>query len=133
MFTEYADMLKSLPGVTATRAENGDREKYIFTSSAPNALETTLYLWKGDGCFVDLEVQGVDTSYWHTAEEESLDGHIAFAKAALRGDVAYGRSPILKFNEVCFKLDGKWECTRADGNHSFHYITRRKRPRGKAS
>ncbi|MBL8159997.1 hypothetical protein JNJ66_06080 [Candidatus Saccharibacteria bacterium] len=43
------------------------------------------------------------------------------------GRVGYNRSPIFKFKEVCFRVDGKWECTLTDKAGSYHYIKTRKK------
>jgi hypothetical protein len=73
-----------------------------------------------------IEIKGADRAYWYAAELENLDYHLDVAKAALKGDVSYNRSPIMRFKEVCFKVDGIWQCTRVGSNVKFHYIKKRK-------
>jgi hypothetical protein len=116
-------------GCMPIRAVNA---RYLYTDKvspscpASGSLQVTLYHWTRGADFVGIEIPGVDCAYWHTAEEEDLDYHIELAKAALRGDVAYNRSPFMRYKEVCFKAHGTWECTRIDNTAIFHYLTTRK-------
>ena len=126
-FKRYAAELKELKGVSATYEQDSEKEAWTYSSSSPNSLGVTLYHRTKGADFVGIEIPGVDCSYWHTAEEEDLDYHIELAKAALRGDVAYNRSPIMRYKEVCFKVNDAWECTRIDNTTAiFHYLTTRK-------
>jgi hypothetical protein len=127
MFEDYFKELKALPGVSAKHREGKDKEEWIFSGTHPNALEVSLYWWKSEGSYVGLDVEGVDCGYWHTAEVETLDYHIDLAIAALKGEVAYNRSPVLRLEEACFKLGDSWHCTRTKGDHFYHYITTRKK------
>lgn len=126
MFTEYAEVLKCLPKVTGVYREESEKSVWIFKSDEPNALRVKLYHWHKGGNFVGIDVEGVDCAYWHTAEEGSLDYHIQLASAALGGDVQRSRSPVLRREEVCFKIGDAWECTLTDRAGSFHYIKTRK-------
>lgn len=127
LFKRYATELNELAGVSAIYEQDSEKEAWTYRSSSPNSLEVTLYHWTKVGDFVGIEIPGVDCAYWHTAEVEDLDYHIELAKAALRGDVAYNRSPIMRYKEVCFKVNDAWECTRIDNSTAFfHYITTRK-------
>jgi hypothetical protein len=125
-FKRYATELKELRGVFATYERDSEKEAWTYSSSSPNSLGVTVYHWTKGADFVGIEIPGVDCAYWHTAEEEDLDYHIELAKAALRGDIAYNRSPIMRYKEVCFKVNGAWECTRIDNTAIFHYLTTRK-------
>ena len=126
-FKRYATELKELEDVSAVYEQDSEKEAWTYNGSSPNSLEVTLYHWTKGADFVGIEIPGVDCAYWHTAEEEDLDYHIELAKAALRGDVAYNRSPIMRYKEVCFKVNDAWECTRIDNSTSFfHYIATRK-------
>lgn len=126
MFEAYAKELKVLPGVLAKHTENNDREAWAFQGNAPKALPVTLYLWKRGASFVGLEIEGVDCSYWHTAEEESLDFHIETAIAALQGKVQFNRSPIFRRKEGCFEVQkGTWVCVPV--NSIFANVATRKK------
>jgi hypothetical protein len=125
-FKRYAAELKKIRSVSATYERDDEKEAWIYSSPASGSLQVTLYHWTRGADFVGIEIPGVDCAYWHTAEEEDLDYHIELAKAALRGDVAYNRSPFMRYKEVCFKAHGTWECTRIDNTAIFHYLTTRK-------
>jgi hypothetical protein len=58
-----------------------------------------------------------------------LDFHIKFAATALRGDVTYNRSAILRYKEVCFRVDGGSVCTLTNNAGRYHYIKHRKKLR----
>lgn len=131
LFEKYATELQALPDVTATQSKDEDGLTWTFVSTARGSLKVELKLWQRRADFVLLDVEGVDTGYWNTAEENDLDYHIDLAKAALLGRVAYNRSPILRRKEVCFKVGDAWECTLTDDAGSYHYIKTRKILRSK--
>ena len=124
MFERYAKELQEATNIKALDDNNEDRLSKVFTSSEQNALKVTLYRWKRGADFVGLEIEGVDTGYWHTAEEENLDYHMKLARAALKGEIEYSKSPILRLPEVCFKVNGEWHCTLTDKISAlpYHYI-----------
>lgn len=124
MFERYAKELQKATSIKALDNNNDEKISKVFSSNARNALKVTLYRWKRGADFVGLEIEGVDTCYWHTAEEENLDYHIKLAWAALKGEIEYNKSPILRLPEVCFKIDNAWHCTLTDkmGALPYHYI-----------
>lgn len=126
LFEKYATDLQALPDVIASQSKDEDGLTWTFVSTAPKSLKVELKWWQRGADFVLLDVEGVDTGYWHTAEETDFNYHIDLAKAALLGRVAYNHSPILRRKEVCFKVGDTWQCTLTDNAGSYHYIKTRK-------
>jgi hypothetical protein len=126
LYEKYTAELKGVRGVSASQSSDEDGLASTFIGSSPGSLKVELKWWQRGADFVLLDIEGVDTGYWHTAEEEDLDYHVGLAKAALLGQVAYNRSPILRRKEVCFKVGNAWECTLTDNAGSYHYIKTRK-------
>lgn len=123
IFQKYARELLSLPNIRVVDVSDGDRTSKEFISKMGKpSLRVTLYLWRKGASFVGLDIEGTNTGYWHTAEEIDLDYHMKLAKAALKGDFAYNKSPLLRLNEICFKSESAWHCTRTNQNSSYHYI-----------
>lgn len=126
-FLSYSEKLKAVDGVNPKYNKSKSEEKWVFTSSHPNALrvELTYYTDTDLSGEVSLYIEDVDTGYWHTEEQpKGLDFHLELATAALRGDVKVNKSPILKFEERCFKVGDTWYCVRK-GNPTYGYIKKR--------
>ncbi len=128
-FLKYAKTLKAVEGIKAKLTTDQYEEHWVFISPHPQALEVNL-VYHIDGMISDevsLDIAGTDSGFWHT-EETDLDFHIKMAVAALKGKVASNVTRIFKFEELCFRVDGAWECTRK-GSPRYGYIKRRRKIR----
>ena len=129
----YVKVLEAISGVSVARSSDEDGKTWVFTPTAKNSLKVTLDYssnFRGQA-LTSLVIEGVECGYWHTGEEKNLDFHILLAQAALQGDVAYNRSRLFRFKEVCFRVGDSWVCTLTDkSKSSYHYITHRKKLRG---
>lgn len=100
--------------------------KCVLTSSYPEMLSVCIS-FDAKMRLVYLDIEGVDTAYWNTDEERELDDQLRYAMLALKGEYKYNVSPILKLQEICFRVNGGWHCTRREKNSRYHYMKHRDR------
>jgi hypothetical protein len=128
LYNKYVAILSEFPNIVATKHTDEDSIYMEFVSPKPNSLKVTLYKQYASGYFVGIKIAGVDTSYWHTADEnENLDFYVDLALAALGGNIRHSNSRFMKFKEICFEIKGVWYCTRVAGANSYHYISKKKK------
>lgn len=147
LFERYATKLQALPHVVAQYSENGNEQKWVFNSTALNSLPVTLMHvsamegmrnnWDESqdsnavGSAVIIDIERVDCfewqqlSFFHYNSRENLDLEIQLAEAALKGDVAYNKTRVLRHIEICFNVNGAWQCVPEFPGHKSHYIKKR--------
>lgn len=95
-----------------------------LSTSNTDMLAVSIYYSDQTGN-VGINIQGVDTDYWHSGETLDLSLFIDCAIQALNGNYSRNRSPILRFEEICFPIKNHWHCTRTDTKHRLHYVRKR--------
>ena len=125
---EYADIYKNIleskvNGIKVSK--NTDKKGTSYTLTAPNPSSLKVEIWANiEMSLAGIDIEGVDSGYWHTAENNNLDLYITLALEALKGNYRFNKS-LLGVDEICFKTNKNWVCTRTSGSHSYHYIRTR--------
>jgi hypothetical protein len=87
----YSDKLNSLFDHLDIEGETTSRKSFINDKSKVS-------IWI-HGRTIGIEIEGANTSYWNTSEEEDLDIYFWFAVGALRNGIRY-RKPLIGLEQA---------------------------------